>query len=259
MGKLADIDEMMYSCGAEVLHPGGLEKTDEMARMCGAAKGKRVLDIGSGKGATACYLAQRFECDVVGLDASERMITYAEKNVARKGLDTCVRFIQADAHSLPFEAGRFDIVFIECTTTLLPDQELAFQEFLRVTAPGGCIGDLEMTWREPPPEQLVTTVLDVWEGFRTKTIEEWKAFFTGMGMGEVEGVDFSDLMPKMERTMMRELGLKGMIKLGLKLLCHADLRRSVTKYNRIFKEYADYIGYGFVVGRKNVPGRGPFY
>lgn len=25
------IDEMMYSCGVEILHPGGIEKTFEMA------------------------------------------------------------------------------------------------------------------------------------------------------------------------------------------------------------------------------------
>ena len=30
MGKMADIDEMMYSCGLDILHPGGIEKTDEM-------------------------------------------------------------------------------------------------------------------------------------------------------------------------------------------------------------------------------------
>ena len=48
MGQMADIDEIMYSCGLEILHPGGIEKTDEMARMCNIGDGKKVLDIGSG-------------------------------------------------------------------------------------------------------------------------------------------------------------------------------------------------------------------
>lgn len=26
MGKMADIDEIRYSCGLEILHPGGIEK-----------------------------------------------------------------------------------------------------------------------------------------------------------------------------------------------------------------------------------------
>ena len=50
MGKMADIDEMMYSCGLDIVHPGGIEKTDEMTRMCKIGRGKRILNIGSGKG-----------------------------------------------------------------------------------------------------------------------------------------------------------------------------------------------------------------
>ena len=97
MGKMADIDEMMYSCGLDILHPGGIEKTDEMARMCKIGKGKRVLDIGSGKGVTACYLAQKYGCEVVGVDLSERMIEYAREMARRKGLADKVSFRRADA------------------------------------------------------------------------------------------------------------------------------------------------------------------
>ncbi len=39
MIKMADIDEVMY--------PGGVEKTDEMARKRNIGNGKKVLDIGS--------------------------------------------------------------------------------------------------------------------------------------------------------------------------------------------------------------------
>jgi len=46
MGKMADIDEIMYSCSLEILHPWG---TDEMVRMCKISKDKKVLDIGFGK------------------------------------------------------------------------------------------------------------------------------------------------------------------------------------------------------------------
>ena len=60
MGRMADIDEMMYNCGLEILHPGGIGKTDEMARIAQIGKDRKVLDVGSGKGATACYLAEKY-------------------------------------------------------------------------------------------------------------------------------------------------------------------------------------------------------
>jgi SAM-dependent methyltransferase len=248
MGKMADIDEVMYSCGLEVLHPGGIEKTDEMARMCKIGKEKSVLDVGSGKGVTACFLAQKYGCEVVGVDLSERMIEYARRLARKRRLDK-VTFKVADAHNLPFEDESFDIVLVECTTVLL-DKERAFSEFLRVTRQGGYIADLEMIWKKKPPDELVKKVYDVWEGFRTMTLEEWKEFFERIGLVDVKIVDFSEGIPDMEKAMKKELGIRGMIKMGFKLLLRPDLRKAMNEYRTIFKEYHDYIGYGYVVGRK---------
>jgi ubiquinone/menaquinone biosynthesis C-methylase UbiE len=249
MGKMADIDELMYSCGLEILHPGGIEKTDEMARMCKIGKGKKVLDIGSGKGVTACYLAQKYGCEVVGVDLSKRMVEYAKEMAKRRGLDDRASFRRADAHNLPFEDESFDIVLAECTTVLL-DKNKAFSEFLRVLKPGGYIGDLEMIWKKPPPKELVDKVYEVWEGFKTMTLNEWRKFFERMGMIDVKTVNFSEEIPDMEKAMKKELGLKGMIKMGFKLLLRSDLRKAMYEYRKIFNEYGDYIGYGYVVGRK---------
>lgn len=154
MSRIASIDEVMYSCGLEVLHPGGVRKTDEMARMCRIGRGMRILDIGCGKGVTACYLAQKYDCEVIGVDLSGRMVEYARKAARRKGLANRVSFRRVDACNLPFEDESFDIVLAECKTVLL-DKEKAFPEFLRVLKSNGYVGDLEMIWRKPPPKKLV--------------------------------------------------------------------------------------------------------
>lgn len=241
MAKMADIDEFMYSCG--------LEKTEEMARMCKIGKGKRVLDIGCGKGVTACYLAQKYGCEVVGIDVSEIMVEYARELARKKGLDGKVSFRIADAHNLPFEDESFDIVIAECTTVLL-DKEKAFREFIRVLKPGGYIGDLEMIWRKQPPEELVEKTYEVWGGFKTMTIEKWKRFFEKLGLIEVKAIDFSNEIPDIEKAFIKELGFKGIIKMACKLLFRPDIRRAMSEYMKIFKEYKDYIGYGYIVGRK---------
>jgi ubiquinone/menaquinone biosynthesis C-methylase UbiE len=249
MGKMADIDEMMYCCGLEILHPGGIDKTDEMAIMCNIGKDKKVLDIGSGKGVTTCYLAQKYECEVIGVDLSDRMIEYAKEMAKEKGLKDKVSFKRINEHNLPFEDENFDIVLAECTTVLL-DKEKAFLEFLRVTKHDGYIGDLEMTWQKLPPKELEERVYDIWEGFRTMTLEEWKDFYERMRMDDVKTVDFSETIPDMEKAMKKELGIKGMIKMGCSILLRSDLRKAMNEYREIFKEYSDYIGYGYVIGRK---------
>lgn len=74
LSVMANIDEMMYSCGVEILHPGGLEKTLEMANDCKISKDSKVLDVGSGKGITAIHLTQKYGCSVIGVELSNNMI-----------------------------------------------------------------------------------------------------------------------------------------------------------------------------------------
>ena len=248
-GRVADVDEFLYSCGLEVLHPGGLEKTDEMARMCGVGRGKRVLDVGCGKGVTACYLARKYGCVVVGVDASERMVEYARELASRRGLGDRVSFKVADAHSLPFGDESFDIVIAECTTVML-DKERAFREFLRVLKPGGCLDDLEMIWRREPPRELVERVREVWGGFETMTLEKWVELLEEVGLVDIRAVDFSDEIQSMWKAFIRELGIWGVMRMACKLLLRPDVLRAMREYAEIFSKYRDYIGYAYFVGEE---------
>ena len=83
MASPADVDRVMYECGVQVLHPGGLGKSDEMARACGVREGVLVLDVGAGRGTTACHLARTYGCKVVGVDASPDMIDAAREKARR--------------------------------------------------------------------------------------------------------------------------------------------------------------------------------
>lgn len=248
MTEMADIDEVMYACGLEVLHPGGIEKSDEMARRCGIGPGKRVLDVGAGKGVTACHLARAHDCEVVGVDAAERMVADARETARRRGLADRVSFQVADAHQMPFEDASFDIVLSECTTTLL-NKERVFSEFLRVVRSGGYVGDLEMIWREPAPPETAAMLEDAWDGFTTMTPAEWEDFFRRAGLGEVEAVDFSEEYD-LEKAMTKELGVGGMLKVAWRLILRSDLRKAMKEYREVMREAGDYLGYAYIVGRK---------
>ena len=246
---LAGIDELMYSCGVEILHPGGIEKTDEMARACHVGRDKKILDVGSGKGVTACYLAEKYGANVVGVDLSDRMIEYARKVAHKKKLEVKVSFQRADATDLPFPDASFDTVLAECTTTLL-DKERAFSEFLRVVRPGGYIGDLEMTWQKSPPLEAVEKAYQMWEGYTTMTLEEWKNFYKSKGITNVQAQDFSEKIADMHATTLRQLGITGKIKMCFRLLSRPDLREAMKEYADFSEQYADFIGCGYIVGRR---------
>ena len=250
MGTIADLDEVMYTCGLDVLHPGGLRGTEELARRCGVAPGMRVLDIGSGKGATACHVAERFGCTVVGLDRSGRMVHYARAKADELGLSDRVTFIEGSALELPFEDESFDVVLSECTTTLL-DVERAFAEFLRVLKRGGAVGDSDMVWSKPPPAELTAAVARLWEGFRTMTLAEWQAFFERHGLLDVQSSEFDESFSDMQASIVRDLGPGGLLRVAVLLLEREDLRNAVGEFRRLARDYQDYFGYGCVVGRKS--------
>ncbi len=65
-------------------------------------KGSRALDLGSGKGAAACTMAEFSFEEVVGIELSERLVRIAESNIRRLNLKN-VRFVHADA-------GRFSVL-----------------------------------------------------------------------------------------------------------------------------------------------------
>lgn len=52
-------------------HIGGVAATEMLIDLCHIGKGSKVLDVGCGVGVTACYLAKKWGCSVVGVDISE--------------------------------------------------------------------------------------------------------------------------------------------------------------------------------------------
>jgi SAM-dependent methyltransferase len=93
---------------------------------------KRVLDLGTGTGAGARAVAERFpEAEVVGADLSERMLAGARESLPEE-LAPRVRFERADASALPYGDGSFDLVTL---ANMIP----FFDELARVVAPGGAI------------------------------------------------------------------------------------------------------------------------
>jgi SAM-dependent methyltransferase len=94
------------------------------------AEPARILDLGTGTGAAATWLAERFpEAEVVGVDVSEEMIRIARGEIPA-ALSGRLRFDVADASALPFEDAAFDLV----TQVSVP---VFFSETARVLAPRG--------------------------------------------------------------------------------------------------------------------------
>jgi ubiquinone/menaquinone biosynthesis C-methylase UbiE len=137
-------DAAKYLLG-DSFHPGGLQLTEELASLISLGPKTLVLDVASGKGTTALFLAERFGCRVVGIDLSEQNIVDARALVETKGISDLVEFRLADAEALPFDADSFDAIVCECAFCTFPSKQKAASEFERVLRPGGRVGISDIT------------------------------------------------------------------------------------------------------------------
>jgi SAM-dependent methyltransferase len=97
-------------------------------------EGRRVLDVGCGRGGAVHVLTRFFApASVTGLDLSSAAIAFCR----RAHRDPRVRFELGDAEQLPFADGSFDVVTNIESSHAYPNIRLFFQEVSRVLVPGG--------------------------------------------------------------------------------------------------------------------------
>jgi len=114
----------------------GQPVTDALVEYAQPAPGMRVLDVASGTGEPAISLASRVGTDghVTALDVSTDLLEIAEKRARDRGLKNVTTRV-ADAHSLPFPDGSFDLATSRFGVMFFRDAEVALRELWRVLRP----------------------------------------------------------------------------------------------------------------------------
>lgn len=102
--------DRQYSCAYFVSPDDTLERAQEQKKRHLAAKlllrpGQRILDIGSGWGGLALFLARVAEVDVSGVTLSTEQHAYSQQRADESGLGQDVRFLLKDYRQ---ECGRYD-------------------------------------------------------------------------------------------------------------------------------------------------------
>ncbi|KGK99748.1 ubiquinone biosynthesis methyltransferase UbiE [Methanococcoides methylutens] len=185
--------DFMSYLGVPYFHVGGLTSTERLAELCQVNKDSKVLMVGCGTGFSACFVAQRFGCSVVGVDIAEVSIRKAKERAKSLGLGERVEFRMGDAYDLPFEPDTFDVVITEFVAQFL-DTNRAFREFVRVLKPGGMVGINEMYMDADIPPSIAEEILEAEHifgeitqlPFSLPSPEEWKQWLEKAGLSDVQ-------------------------------------------------------------------------
>jgi SAM-dependent methyltransferase len=96
-----------------------------------------ALEVASGSGGPALYLARATGCRVTGIDANESGVATAADMAARSHQSEQVRFTLADANArLPFEENSFDALLCIDSMNHFPDRLAVLREWRRVLRVG---------------------------------------------------------------------------------------------------------------------------
>lgn len=117
-------------------HGRGLEATEEIAALLEIAPTDHVLDVGSGIGGPARYMAHRFGCRVTGIDLTAEFCELARRLTRQLGLQDKVRFEHGNALSMPFGDGSFDGAYSMNVSMNIADKAALYRELHRVLKPG---------------------------------------------------------------------------------------------------------------------------
>jgi len=212
-------------------HTRGLAATAALACLAGITAGASVLDVGSGVGGPARFLAATYGCRVTGVDLSEPFVDAARYLTERTGQGGQVSFQVASALELPFDDGWFDFVLLQHVAMNVADRARLYREIRRVLRSGGRFATYDVVstggdphypvpWARTPATSFLLTATATREaiepaGFRSLTwqddTEVAKAWFAQQrasgpppspNLGLVMGPQFAQLAVNLGRNLL---------------------------------------------------------
>ena len=124
-----DLGQTGWMTADELRHFSTLLKLDASSR---------VLEVGSGSGGPALFLAASIGCTVTGLDVNAFGVGTAQEQAAQRGLDSLATFQVIDAgQALSFGPDSFDAVISNDAMCHIPGRTDVLAEWYRLLRPGG--------------------------------------------------------------------------------------------------------------------------
>ena len=133
-----DLEPNVFA-GADEFHIGGRKGSEYVAKALDLESGQRLLDIGSGIGGPARFIANTLDVTVEGIDLTPEFVEAAVEITEMVGMTEQVSFEVGSATSIPFEDDTFDASTMLHVGMNISDKELLFSEMARVTKPDGSI------------------------------------------------------------------------------------------------------------------------
>jgi SAM-dependent methyltransferase len=132
-------------------HIGGRKASADLFGQLGLSSNHHVLDVGSGIGGTARFLASNFGCRVSGIDLTPEYVDTGRVLCSWVGLAERVDLHCGSALAMPFERSYFDAAAMLHVGMNIEDKASLFAEVNRVLRPGAVFGIYDIMRQSEDP------------------------------------------------------------------------------------------------------------
>ena len=172
-------------------HYGGPDANDVLARSARIDASCHVLDVCSGMGGPARYLAHNYGCRVTGIDLTRSRVAGAETLTGMVGLADRVAFREANALENPFPEATFDVAIAQEAFCHIPDKPRLIAECVRVLKPGGRIAFTDIVVRDGLTAEMRDRLRDEMTFMDLQSSDGYRGLLEGAGCSVIEAADLS--------------------------------------------------------------------
>lgn len=192
-----DIHVGLYRDAQEPVYDASRRTVAEMAKRLPALDADtRVLDIGSGYGGSARYLAHQYGCPVTALNISEKENERGRQKNREQGVADRVEIIDGSFEDLPFEDEAFDVVWSQDAILHSGDRRRVLEEAVRVLRPGGHFLFTDPMQADGCPRQALEPIL---ERIHLETLGSpgfYRDTLTALGLEDLGFEDHSEMIAR---------------------------------------------------------------
>jgi ubiquinone/menaquinone biosynthesis C-methylase UbiE len=223
-------------------HYGGTAAVDRLMAEAGVMTADRVLDICSGLGGPARYIAWKTGCQVTGIDLTASRVVGAAALTEAAGLGERVQFRQGNALALPFADASFTLAISQEAFAHIPDKPTLVAGIARVLQPGGRLVFSDILSRERLGDDDARRLFDGMRFSEIATEEDYRGWLQAAGMNVVNVIDLSNEWTRIlveRHAMYRSLREQTVARLGLE---HFE------RYDRAYEHFVGLYRSGVLAG-----------
>ena len=177
--------------GLDQWHYHGTDAIADAARFLGLGPASRVLDIGSGIGGPARFLAHATGCHVTAVELQRDLHEAAVDLTRRTGLAARVEPVCGDALEVPLAAASFDAAIGFLSILHVPDRPRLLRRLRTALKPGGQVYIEDLAERAPFSDADRRDLREIVHGVSVTTLEAYAADLRAAGFVAVVATDLT--------------------------------------------------------------------